>query len=115
MSGFGSDAAAYIVGILVGAVVAVALLGLLGWYYYRKLGIAHVEEGDEELQALRREASMYEDPNPADRDDPVLQPSASNVQENNTNESKKPVAMTAAVAASVKMKASNNRKMAWKF
>lgn len=61
MTGFDSDAAAYIVGILVGAIVAIAAVGGVGVVLYRRLGIAALDN-DEELTNLRRQASLYESP-----------------------------------------------------
>jgi hypothetical protein len=121
MSGFGSEAAAYVVGILVGVLVGIAALALLGWYLYRKFNLANVQEEDEELRALRREASMYEVPRQAERDDP-LRPSTSGVQpemEESTGDgeggSRRPTIMTAAAAATIKSRAASQRKQAWRF
>lgn len=61
MGGFDSEASAYIVGILVGAVVALSAVLGVGYVMYRRLGIGQVGE-DEELTTLRRQASMYEAP-----------------------------------------------------
>jgi hypothetical protein len=122
MSGFDSEAAAYIVGIIVGAVAAIVILALLGWYLYRRLGIAKIDD-DEELQSLRREASRYEEPQQADRNE-ALRPSTSNVirpedddgeeMEEGTGERKSKL-KSAAVAATMASKASPNRKQAWRM
>jgi hypothetical protein len=124
MSGFDSEAAAYIVGIIVGAVAAIVILALLGWYLYRRLGIANIDD-DEELQSLRREASRYEEPQQADRNE-ALRPSTSNVirpedddgeemEEGGTGEKKSKLLKSAAVAATMASKASSNRKQAWRM
>ncbi|CUI14415.1 membrane-associated protein, putative [Bodo saltans] len=127
MSGFDSEAAAYIVGILVGAVAAIAILALLGWYLYRRLGIAKIDD-DEELHSLRREASRYEEPHQDDRNDPALRPSTSHVIRPEADEEEemeeqealapgeqKTKLRSAAVAATVASKASSNRKQAWRM
>lgn len=76
-NGFGSETVAYIIGILVGAVGGIALLAAIGYYCYRRLGISALNDDDDELKTLRREASMYEEPRQSDRADPVLRPSTS--------------------------------------
>lgn len=125
MSGFNSEAAAYIVGILVGAAAGIAILALMGWYLYRRMGIGRMAE-DEELQALRRVASTFEEPSQADRNEPALRPSTSTAnageEEDEEDEEmvdtsheaaskKRPSVRTAAVAATVASK----RKQAWRM
>lgn len=67
MSGFDSEAAAYIVGIIVGLIGGVAIIGAIGAVCYKRMGIAEKDKEDNELTDLRRQASMYQKPEDADR------------------------------------------------
>lgn len=73
MSGFDSEAAAYTVGILVGLLGGIAVLIAIGFVCHKRLGISEVKE-DDELTDLRRQASMYEKPGHAVRDNRVELP-----------------------------------------
>lgn len=128
MSGFDSDAAAYIVGILVGVIAALAVLGGVLCYCYRKRGgLWKDDEDDEELTALRRQAAMFEEPNQAEPDAALPrptsrgdllrpQPSLAN-NESDPAVPEAPSLMTAAIAATVATRAAatSQRKQAWRF
>lgn len=120
MSGFNSDAAAYIVGILVGALVSVGILSVIGVYFYKKLGIADLEV-DEELTSLRRQASMYEEPNQAERSGivkPETEPPQGTKEATDASDSNnQPKKVTPEVAKSIAKKAdaASDRKQAWRF
>lgn len=130
MAAFNSDAAAYVVGIVVGIVATVVVLVIVGVCLYRRLSLHLLEGDDEELMALRREIEEIEQ----ERDARVPRPQTSNQNDNSRpagatdnaappppdddkKESPRPKFMTAAVAATVKRRISDNgdRKQAWKF
>ncbi|CUI14414.1 membrane-associated protein, putative [Bodo saltans] len=79
MSGFDSEAAAYIVGIIVGLIGGVAIIGAIGAVCYKRMGIAEKQketEEDAELTDLRRQASLYQKPEQAERNDRATPPSS---------------------------------------
>ena len=62
MTSFPSDTVAYVIGIIVGILAAAAVLVIVGLVLYRKLGLAEMEEdNDEELKALKSRVSVYAD------------------------------------------------------
>lgn len=64
MAVFSSDAAAYVIGVLVGIIGAAAVVVIIGVVLYRKLNLAQMEdENDEELKALRSRVSVYAEQN----------------------------------------------------